>query len=164
MHSIDGSRTGHLRYHTQSNTDSFAGPVFSKTRGAHATKKARMRRISSPGTQEFPGNSPFQLFQKCSPISSLYRKKGVISGEGQKETSPGGPCTTFSKSTQIIQAFGQSFSVIFTPHNRSNGRAERECLSYVDRFQLICHLFTPSLVSSCSRPSNIGNPPLLCTL
>ena len=109
--------------------------------------------ISSPGTQKFPGNSLFQLFLKISPISSHSRKKGVILGEGQKLSSPGGPCTTLSTSIRFFQASGQSLSVIFTPHS-SSGRAECECLSYVHRFQLIFHLFMPSLVLSCSPPSN----------
>ena len=123
-----------------------------------------MMRISSPGTQKFPGNRLFQLFLKFSPISSHSRKKRSHLGGGQKLSSPGGPCTTLSTSTCIrfFQASGQSFSVIFTPHS-SSGRAECECLSYVHRFQLIFHLFMPSLVLSCSPPSNIGKPVLLCS-
>ena len=45
-------------------------------------------RISSPGTQKNPGNSPFQLLLKCLPISSYSRKKGVILG-GAQNTIPG---------------------------------------------------------------------------
>ena len=93
---------------------------------------SRMR-ISSPGTQKFPGNSLFQLFLKTSPISSHSRKKGVILGEGQKVSSPGGPCTALSTSIRFFQASGQSFSVISTPRS-SSGRAECECLSYVIGF------------------------------
>ena len=122
-------------------------------------------RISSPGTQKFPGNSLFQLFLKFPLFPFIPGKKGVILGGGPKLSSPGGPCTTLSTSIRFFQASGPSFSVIFTPHS-SSGRAECECLSYVHRFQLIFdlfHLFMPSLVLSCSPPSNIGKPVLLCS-
>ena len=109
------------------------------------------------------GKQPFSAFPRNFPyFLSLQEKKGVILGGGQKLSSPGGPCTTLSTSMRFFQASGQSFSVIFTPHS-SSGRAECECLSYVHRFQLIFHLFMPSLVLSCSPPSNIGKPVLLCS-
>ena len=46
--------------------------------------KPRMR-ISSPGTQHFPGNSLFQLFPKKYPISSHWREKRRHFGAGQKK-------------------------------------------------------------------------------
>ena len=118
----------------------------------------------------FPHLEP-KFFRETAFFSFSYKfplfplipgKKGVILGGGQKLSSPGGPCTTLSASRRFFQASGQSFPVIFTPHS-SSGRAECECLSYVHRFQLIFHLFMPSLVLSCSLPSNIGKPVLLCS-
>ena len=100
----------------------------------------------------FPKNFPYFL--------SFQEKKALFFWGGQTLSSPGGPCTTLSTSIRFFQASGQSFSVIFTP-NSSSGRAECECLSYFHRFQMIFHLFMPSLVLSCSRPSNIGKPVLL---
>ena len=73
-------------------------------------------RISPPGTQFFPGNSLFQLFPKFSPISSHSREKGFILGRNKKVASPGSTFTTLSTSIRFVQAFGQSFSVIFTLH------------------------------------------------
>ena len=94
---------------------------------------ARMR-ISSPGTQNFPGNSLFQFILNCSPTSSHSRgiRRHFV---GDKTlSSPSGPCTSVSTSIRSIQASGQSFLVIFIPH--SSVRAECECLSYIHRFQL----------------------------
>ena len=109
------------------------------------------------------GKQPFSAFPKKFPyFLSFQEKKASFGGGGQKLSSPGGPCTTLSTSIRFFQASGQSFSVIFTPHS-SSGRAECECLSYVHWFQLIFHLFMPSLVLSCSLPSNIGKPVLLCS-
>ena len=73
-------------------------------------------RISPPGTQFFPGNSLFQLFPKFSPISSHSREKGFILGRNKKVASPGSTFTTLSTSIRFVQAFGHSFSVIFTLH------------------------------------------------
>ena len=118
-------------------------------------------RISSPGTQIFPGNSLFQLFLKISPVSSHSRKKASFWG-GTQIIIPGWSMPYIRTSIRFLQASGQPFSVIVTPRSRS-GRAECECLSYVHRFQLIFHSFMPSLVLSCSRLSNIEKPVLLCS-
>ena len=58
------------------------------------------------------GQQPFSA--KSFPLLSIIRgKKDVILGRDQKTSSPGSPCTTLSKSTRFVQAFGQTFSVIF---------------------------------------------------
>ena len=128
----------------------------------HVALHSLRMRISSPGTQVFPGNSLFQLFLQISPISSHSREKRRRFLEGTKKIIPGWSIYYMKHKQRFVQAFVGSFSVIFTPHS-SSGRVECECLSYVHRFQLIFHLFMPSLVLSCSPPSNIGKPVLLCS-
>ena len=57
-------------------------------RACRGEKKARRMRISSPGTQIFPGNSLFQLFLFSPHISSYSRKKRRLGG-GTKNILPG---------------------------------------------------------------------------
>ena len=55
----------------------------------HVALHSIRMRISSPGTQDFPGNSLFQLFLQVSPISSHSRKKRRHFGGGTKIIIPG---------------------------------------------------------------------------
>ena len=54
----------------------------------HVALHSIRMRISSPGTQDFPGNSLFQLFLQVSPISSHSRKKRRHFGGGDKNYHP----------------------------------------------------------------------------
>ena len=58
-------------------------------------------------------------FFNLSNIFPLFhsRGKGVIWGRDRNMLSPDSLCTTLSTSTRFVQAFGLSFSVIFTPHS-----------------------------------------------
>ena len=77
-------------------------------------------RISSPVTHFFPGNGIFQLFQKKKAYFLSFEEKKASFWGGTKISSPASPCNTLSPSTRFVQAFGQSFSVIFTLHNSSD--------------------------------------------
>ena len=84
--------------------------VDSKAQGAVESKDV----FSSAGTQQFPGNSLFRLFPTFPPLFPVIRgKKDVILGRDKETSSPGSPCTTLSTRLGFVQAFGQSFSVIF---------------------------------------------------
>ena len=61
-------------------------------------------RISSPGTQIFPGKSVLHLFPFVPPIYSHSGKKCVWGG-GQKISSPGGPCCCFVVVFSLNRAF-----------------------------------------------------------
>ena len=61
-----------------------------KLAGYESTQQKPRMRISSPGTQNFPRNSLFQLFQKKIPLFPLIRgEKGVILGRDKKNIIPG---------------------------------------------------------------------------
>ena len=76
--------------------------------------------ISSPGTQHISGKQAFFSFckKKIPYFLSFEGKKASFSG-GTKFFHPRVVlvlCSTLSTSIRFVQAFGQSFSVIFTLH------------------------------------------------
>ena len=100
-------------------------------------------------------------FSNFFPLFPLIRgEKHVILGRDKKKSSPGSPCTTLSTSIRLVQAFGQSFSVIFTLHSSCSSLYRiTELLSrikhrsrgifYHDRYSVVDHFFqqkkTPTL-------------------
>ena len=72
-------------------------------------------RISSPGTQHFPGNGLFQLFQKKSPISSHWREERRHFGAAQKKTNP--RVVQVKRKYTIRSGLWAVISAIFTLHS-----------------------------------------------
>ena len=115
-------------------------------------------RISSPGTPKFPGNSPFQLFLIFSPISSYSRRKRRHLGWGTKSIIPAWSMHYVNHECRIRSGLWAVILGHFHSSQQWRGRlwVPKLCSSVSVDISLVRMI--PLLVSSYSRPSNIGKP------